>query len=142
MTMFEPAAPFRVIVPVAAPLVMLLRTDDGEIESDASSASARVRVAVRVMPVRVAVIVAVLFATPAAVVIENVAVALPAGTVTEAGTVTAASFDESETTRLAAAVPFSVTVPVAGLPTSTDDGDMPSEDNCAGKTENGVVAEY
>jgi hypothetical protein len=121
---------------------MLLRTDDGEIESEAIYASASVRVAVRVMPVRVAVIVAVLLATPAVVVIENVALALPAGTVTEAGTVTAVSFDESETTRLAAAVPLSVTVPVAGLPPSTDEGEIPSADNCAGTTENGVVAEY
>jgi len=129
-------------VPVAAALVMLLRTDEGEIESDASSASARVRVAVRVIPASVAVIVAVLFATPVVVVIENVAVVLPAGAVTEAGTVTAVSFDESEITRLAAAVPLSVTVPVAGLPPSTDEGEIPSADNCAGTTENGVVAEY
>jgi hypothetical protein len=131
-----------VTVPVAAPLVRLLRTDEGEIDRVAISASASVSVAERVMPAKVAVTVAVLLATPGVVVIENVAVALPVGTVSEAGTVPAASFDESETTRLAAATPFSVTVPVAGVPPSTEEGEMPSPDNCAGRTESKVVAEY
>src|SRR6266568_854247 len=107
------ALPVNVTVPVVVPR---LSTDDGEIERDASSASAKTSEVCLFVPFKVAVIVAVMLVTPGVVVTENVALDDPDRTVTDAGTLAAALFDESVTTRSAAAGPVSVTVPVPVTP--------------------------
>jgi hypothetical protein len=70
------------------------------------------------------VIVSDLFAVTAVVVIVNVAVLAPAGTVTVAGTVADGSLDVSLTATEppVATVPFRVTVPVDDVPPGTDVG--------------------
>src|SRR6267142_5517423 len=108
--MLPVAIPVSVTVPVAvAPLAVVA----GAIENAAISASASESVAVRLVPFRLAVTVAVVPAIRGAVVIGNVADELPAGTVTDEGTVTAVEFEESWIATFDAAIPDSVTVPVA-----------------------------
>lgn len=80
----------------------------------------RVRTADPVWPLRVAVIVAVESTDTLLVVTVNVAVVAPAATVTEAGTVALALFDDSETVAPpAGAAVASVIVPVDGEPPLT-----------------------
>jgi hypothetical protein len=87
--------------------------------------------------------VTVVLATPATVVTVYVADELPAGTVTEAGTVAAAVLDEERPiTKLAAATPFSVTVPVAVDPAATDAGAIVIDVSCGGMTNSTAVAVY
>ena len=112
------AGPERVTVPVE--LARPPTTDVGlratELRVAAVTFSVAVTLVVPVVPVRVT---AVLLATPA-VVIANVAVVVPAGTTTDAGTVTAALFDASVTVvPPVGALAYSVTVPVEPDPPRT-----------------------
>src|SRR5882762_4194976 len=103
------AGPFSVTVPVAGlPPVMLA----GLMPSDEITAGTTVKAAVCVAPPDEPEIVADVDAATALVVTLKVALVTPAGTVTLAGTVTAALLLESVTCPPpAGAAPFSVTVP-------------------------------
>jgi len=68
----------------------------------------------------------------ATVVIANVAVEVPAGTVTEAGTVALPLLDVSATLVLLPAGPLRVMVPVAGFPPRRDVGDTVTLTKVAG----------
>jgi hypothetical protein len=138
-TTFDAAVPVSVTVPVAdAPF----RTEEGVIETAESSASANTSNACLVVPFKVAVMVTVVWVTPAVVEIANVALALPAAIVTDVGTVAATLFEESCTMRFVAAAPVSVTVPVAALPPMIVLGEIVSDASCAGITVNDCVAVF
>jgi len=129
----------NVTVPVnQLPLMRLEGVTVSELSSGGPTRSA----AWRVVPLRVALMLAVVFVTPVAVVIANVADALPAGTVTEAGTVAAALSEESATVRFVAAAPVSATAPVAVPPAATAAGEIDSDASCAERTESDADAAY
>ena len=90
---------------------------------------------------RVAEMTAVVLVT-AAVVIVKVALELPAGMETDAGTDAAVLFDDSEIVRFVAAGPVTVTVPVAGLPPTIVDGEIVKDARSAGTTTIEAAAEY
>ena len=123
------AAP-RVTVPVedAPPATML-----GETVRLERSAGLIVSAALRLVPDSVAVMVAVETAVTADVVMLNVAVVAPAGTVTLAGTVAEVLLEARFTTAppVGAAVPR-VTVPVDGEPPTTLVGDRVKPANAIG----------
>jgi len=117
----EAAGPFNVTVPVDEVPPM---TVEGESVSVESEAALIVNVAVTDAPLSVAVIVAFVVAATGDVVTLNVAVVAPAATVTEIG-VTALGLLEFKLIVVPAegAGPFSVTVPVDGVPPITEDGE-------------------
>ena len=115
------AGPERVTVPVelARPPTTVVGLRATELSVAAVTLRVPVTLVVSVVPVRVT---AVLLAT-AVVVIANVAVVDPAGTTTDAGTVTAALFEASVTVvPPVGALAYRVTVPVEPVPPTTDVG--------------------
>ena len=113
------AAPFRVTVPVELTPPI---TEVGLSEIVLMAAALTVRVAV-VAPLYVAVMVAVCTEATGLVLIEKLVDIAPAATVTDPGTLTAASLEESATT--APELPAAsarVTVPVAVAPPNTEVG--------------------
>jgi hypothetical protein len=115
------AGPFSVTVPVE-PLPP--NTVAGLRETDAGEGGSTVRLADLVTPPYSAEIVAAVELGTAEVVTENVALVLPSGTVTLAGTVATEGLplDRDTTAPPPGAGPFSVTVPVEPLPPNTEDG--------------------
>jgi len=116
------AALLRVIVPVelAMPPVTLVGAKLKPVTVGAETA----RLAVALLEPVVPVIVTVALEATGAVVAVNVPVVAPAAIVIEAGTVTAALFEDNVTVRVSpvATGPFNVTVPVDELPPTTDVG--------------------
>ena len=126
-----PAGPLRVTVPVE---LLPPETVVGVSETLESAAGVTVRVAVCDVPARVPVIVTeVLVATPV-VVIVNVVVVEPEGTVTDAGTVALVLLEVRVTVVLAPAGPLRVTVPVDGVPPVTEVGETVTLESVAGVT--------
>ena len=113
----EGAAPLKVTVPLDVPPPT---TEVGLLVIEDKVAALMLRVAVRLTPSVAVIVVEVLLATPNVVMVK-VADVLPAGTVTEAGTVAAVVLllcRETLTPPVGAA-PVSVTVPVEALPPVT-----------------------
>ena len=115
------AGPVKVTVPVeGAPPGTVL----GETAKLERVGGATAIVAVKVDEASLAEIVAVVDVETAFVLIGNVAVTAPAGTVAEPGTVTLVLFDERLTVvPLGGAIPFRVTVPVEVEPPITEVGE-------------------
>ena len=102
-------------------------TELGAMPSELSTGGVTVRAALALLLFALAVMFAVWFVATAEVETVNVAVELPAVTVTEAGTVAAAVLSlESETVVSDAGALESVTVPLDVLPPSTDVGERPT----------------
>lgn len=113
----DPAGPFRVTVPVD---VFPPTTEVGFSVKPERVAALIVSVAVFEAPANVAEIVDEVFELTAVVVTVNVAVELPAGTVTDAGTVALALVEDSVTTDPPVpAFPLRVTVPIDEVPPVT-----------------------
>lgn len=111
-----------VIVAVLPPTTV--DADSVTLESAAEVAVVIVKDAVADVAPRVDVITELVFAVTAMVVTVNVAVLAPAATVTEAGTLALVMLDLSATTSPpVGATPFRVTVPVEGVPPTTEIGD-------------------
>ncbi len=124
------AGPVRVTVPVEeVPPVMVV----GFIVTDCSCAGGYTfSVAVCLTPLKLAVTVAVCMLVTAVVVITNVAFVAPAGTVTDAGVVTAALLSDKVTNiPPVGAAAVNVTVPVEELPPATDEGAKLRDANAA-----------
>lgn len=129
----EGAGPSSVTVPVeVAPPV----TEVGLRLSEAMFGGSTSSLTVRLMPPKLAVIVERVFdALVVNVVMVNVALLVPASTVTLAGTVAAAVLLLVRvTTRSTATMPVKVTVPVALLPPITGFGVAVTDDNVAAET--------
>ena len=126
----DPAGPFRVTVPVD---VFPPTTEVGFKVRPERVAALIVSVAVFEAPANVAEIVDEVFELTAVVDTVNVAVELPAGTVTDAGTVALELVDDSVTTDPPVpAFPLRVTVPVEDVPPVTLAGLSESPVNVAG----------
>lgn len=121
------AGPVRVTVPVEElPPVVL----DGFNVSEVRTGGSTVIVAVCVTPPNAAVITAVVADATGVVVTVNVALVVPSGIVTVAGTLTDGSpMDNEITAPPVGAGPFIVTVPVDELPPVTSAGLKPSADS-------------
>lgn len=126
------AGPVKVTVPVELPPARMLvgfRVKDARDTVPDRMDS----VAVLVTPFRLAVIRAFVDEVTVSVVTVKVAVALPAATLTDDGTIADKLLLERLTERPpAGAGPVRVTVPVDGLPPTTDVGFSDTDDNAAG----------
>ncbi len=113
---FDETVPFSITVPVAVPVTRLTGLN---VTDWISTADVTERLAVFEIPPKDAVIVAVLFDVTETVETENVAVRLPVGTVTLAGTVADASLEDSVTVCGFVAGAFRKTVPPVPPPPFT-----------------------
>ena len=120
------AGPLRVTVPVEEPPPVVL---DGFSASEERTAGSTVIVAVWAAPPNTAETVDVVAAATGLVLTAKVALVVPSGIVTDAGTVTDGSLlDKEITAPPVGAGPLSVIVPVDELPPVTSAGLKPTED--------------
>jgi hypothetical protein len=127
------AGPLSVTVPVE---LLPPTTELGDLVTEDKTAGLTVMVVVRLTPAYEAVMVTDIWLATGLVVIVKVALCVPPGIVTLAGTCAAAALLLSSVTEAPAggAIPFSVTVPIELLPPTTEVGDRLREDKTAALT--------